>query len=429
MSDRPVQTDVVVIGAGVAGMEAALLSAAAGRRCYLVENTSATGGMVIKCEEVFANLECATCMIAPKQQEVLQTDLVELLTLSEVVAVEGTPGDFTVTVRQRAGFVDPDACIGCGTCFEACPVALPNEFEENLAERKAISVPCAGALPNVPYVDTAHCLRFIKNQDCTACQEACVFEAIDFSQKPVDRELHVGAVVVATGFSMPPGESLKGYGYGEIPGVYTAYEFERLFASNGPTGGEIVLRDGSVPASAAIVHCVGSDDTWRCAPVCSMYPLKFPHYFKKKLPETKLYELHDGLCMPGKSYQNFFTQTKEHGVQFIRARAVKTAAANGKVSLRYVAEDSSKETIEVDMVILGPVMEPSQGTIEMAKRLKLPQDEAGFLATEDPVLAPVSSPREGIYVVGCARWPTDIQGAVAQAEAAVGRILASQAEG
>ncbi len=428
MTDTSVQTDVVVIGAGVAGMEAALLSAAAGRRCYLVEKTSATGGMVIKCEEVFANLECATCMIAPKQQEVLQNDLIELYTLSDVVAVKGTPGDFTVTVRRRAGFVDPEACIGCGSCFEACPVALPNEFEENLAERKAISVPCAGALPNVPYIDTDHCVRFTKKQECTACQEACVFEAIDFSQESVEQELHAGAVIVATGFSMPPGERLQRYGYGKIPGVYTAYEFERLFASNGPTGGEIVLRDGTVPASAAIVHCVGSDEKQRCAPVCAMYPFKFSHYFKKKLPETELYEFHDGLCMPGKSYQSFFTQTKEYGVQFIRARELKTAAVNGKVSVQYVAEDSSKKTLEVDMVILGPVMEPSRGTVEVAKLLKLPQDEAGFLATEDPVLAPVSSSREGIYVVGCARWPTDIQGAVAQAEAAVGRILASQAE-
>jgi heterodisulfide reductase subunit A len=428
MSDKTIQTDVVVVGAGVAGMEAALLLAAAGRRCYLVERTSATGGMVIKCEEVFANLECATCMIAPKQQEVLQNTLIELLTLSELIGIKGTPGDFTVRVRRKASYVDPDACIGCGACFEACPVALPNEFEENLAERKAISVPCAGALPNVPYIDTEHCVRFTTNDECTACQEACVFEAIDFSQETTERELHVGAVIVATGFSMPSGKSLQSYGCGKLPGVYTAYEFERLFASNGPTGGEIVLRDGTAPTSAAIVHCVGSDEKKRCAPVCSMYPLKFSHYFRKKLPDTQLFEFHDGLCMPGKAYQNFFNQTREHGVQFIRARELKTAPSNGKVSIQYVTENAAKETLEVDMLILGPVMEPSRGTVEVAKLLKLPQDEAGFLAAEDPVLAPVSSAREGVYVVGCARWPTDIQGAVAQAEAAVGRVLASQAE-
>ena len=417
-------TGVLVIGAGIAGIEASLLLAAAGRRVHLVEKTSAIGGMVIKCEDVFANLECATCMVAPKQQEVLQNGLIDLVMLGQILSIEGSAGDFTVRIRAKAGYVDPVNCIGCGACYEPCPVSIPNEFEEGLCQRKAISVPCAGALPNVPYVDTAHCVRFTKGQQCTACQEACVFDAIDFSQADQERELHVAAIVVATGFKLPEAPALAEYGYGEVPAVYTAYEFERLFASNGPTGGEIVLRDGRTPTSAAIVHCVGRTKKGGCDTLCSMYPLKFAHYFKKKLPDAEVFELYRDLCMPGKSYESFFEQTRAHGVQFIRAGEVSVAGSNGKATVTYRTGPAAQESIDVDMVVLGPVIEPSDGTVEIASLLGLSQDEAGFLATADPFAGPVCSATPGVYIAGCAGGPTDIQGAVAQAQAAVGRILA-----
>ncbi len=184
-------TSAVFFGAGIAGIEASLLLSNSGRKIHLIEKTSYTGGTVIKFEEVFSNMECSTCMVAPRQQELLQDKNINLLTLTEVEDVKGSSGNFTVKIHKKARYVDMQNCIGCDACFEPCPVSLKNEFEEGLSERKAIYVPCAGALPNVPMIDTEHCIRF-NGKDCKACQEACMFEAIDFNQKDEQIELKVG---------------------------------------------------------------------------------------------------------------------------------------------------------------------------------------------------------------------------------------------
>ena len=197
MEEKKYNSDVLVIGAGIAGIEASLLLSKADRKVHLVEKNSYTGGTAIKFEEVFSNMECSTCMLAPKQQELLQDENINLLTLAEVEEIKGDAGDFTVRIHKKARFVDMINCIGCSACFEPCPVIIKNEFEECLSDRKAIYVPCTGALPNVPMIDTENCLRF-KGEKCTACQEACMFEAIDYNQKDEKIELKVGAIIVAT---------------------------------------------------------------------------------------------------------------------------------------------------------------------------------------------------------------------------------------
>ena len=314
--------DVLVIGAGITGIEASLLLAGAGRKVYLIEKTSYIGGNVIKYEHVFSNMECATCMVAPKQQELLGNEAIELLTLSEVLDVKGSSGNFVVKVRKRARYVDPVNCIGCNTCFDPCPVSLKNEFEEGLGERKAIYIPCAGALPNVPAIDPENCIRF-QGKDCQACKEACMFDAINFDEKDEELELKVGAILVTTGFSAFNPNKISQYGYGKFGDVYTAFEFERMFASNGPTEGKILLRNSQSPKSVAILHCIGRKEKGYCSAVCCMYSLKFIHYLKDKLPEVKIYELYSDLCIPGKSYQKFYEEMKEKGADIIRAKEFK----------------------------------------------------------------------------------------------------------
>ena len=240
MTEKNSNSDILIIGAGVAGIEASLMLSKSDRKVHLVEKTSYTGGTTIKFEEVFSNMECSTCMVAPIQQEILHDKNINLLTLAEVEDVKGSIGNITVKIHKKARYVDMENCIGCNACFEPCPVRLKNEFEEHLSERKAIYVPCAGTLPNVPMIDTEHCLRF-NGKDCQACQEACMFEAIDFNQKDEQIELKVGAIIVATGFSTYNVEQSPKYGYGKIDDVYTALEFERLYASNGPTEGKIAV--------------------------------------------------------------------------------------------------------------------------------------------------------------------------------------------
>jgi heterodisulfide reductase subunit A len=420
--------NVLVIGAGVAGMEASLLLANAEKKVFLVENTSYIGGNVIKYENAFSNMECSTCMLAPRQQELLVNENISLMTLSEVVGVEGSMGNFKVKIKKNARYVDLVNCIGCDACFDPCPVSVKNEFEQGFSERKAIYVPCPGALPNVPAIDTENCVRFSskgKGKDCQLCKEACMFEAIDYDQKDEEIELEVEAIIAATGFTPLNPKSLTKYGYSKLSEVYTAFEFERLFASNGPTMGELKLKNGEVPKSVAILHCVGREEKGYCSSVCCMYSLKFVHYLKEKLPEVKITEFYSDLCVPGKSYQKFYEDTKKLGVDIVRCQDVEIAGSNGAMTVKYKTESqkSKAESRKVDMAILAPAIEPRENASELAKILGITQDKHGFFAEKDSQVASVDSPVDGIFVVGCAQDPKDIQDSVAQSKAAAGRIL------
>ena len=421
MGEKDQYSDVLVIGAGIAGIEASLLLSKADRKVHLIEKTSYTGGTAIKFEEVFSNMECSTCMVAPRQQELLQDKNINLLTLAEVEDVKGSFGNFTVKIRKKARYVDMENCIGCNACFEPCPVSLKNEFEEGLNERKAIYVPCTGALPNVPMIDTEHCLRF-KGKDCKACQEACMFEAIDFKQKDEQLELKVGGIIAATGFKIFDPEQVPQYGYRKFDDVYTAVEFERLYASNGPTEGSIVLKNGKTPKSAAIVHCVGRDKKGYCSSVCCMYSLKFNHYLKSKIPEIKISELYTDLCIPGKSHQKFYEKMKGTGTDLIRVQEVKVDKQGKEKTIMY-NNGNKKDSLQADMVILASAIESKDDASDLAKILGISLDEYGFFKEEHSDVSSVTTSKPGVFIVGCAQGPKNIQDSVSQASAAVGKIL------
>jgi len=422
MKGKNQNTDVLVIGAGIAGIEASLMLSKADRKVHLVEKTSYTGGNTIKFEEVFSNMECSTCMVAPRQQELLQDKNINLLTLTDVKEIKGSSGDFTVKIIKKARYVDMNNCIGCNACFEPCPVSLKNEFEEGLSDRKAIYVPCAGALPNVPMIDTDNCLRF-KDKKCTACQEACMFEAIDYDQKDEKIELNVGAILVATGYNLFDSKKLNNYCYGKIDDVYTSMEFERLYASNGPTEGNIVLKNGKAPKSVAIIHCVGRDEKGYCSSVCCMYSLKFNHYLKSKIPEVKISEFYTDLCIPGKSHQKFYEKMKETKVNMIRASDIKVVKKDKDIAVEYRNEAGKKSMNSVDMVILAPAVEPKDDASKLAKALGINLDEYGFFKEENTDVSSVISSKTGIFIAGCAQGAKNIQDSVSQASAVVGKIL------
>jgi len=422
MQNEKSAISVLVIGAGIAGIESSLLLADSGANVYLVEKASYFGGNVIKWEEVFPNMECATCMIAPKQQELLQHDNIKLLTLSEVQSVEGSAGDFSVKVKKKARYVNLDNCIGCNECFAPCPVDVDNEFEQRLSKRKAIYIPCAGALPNAPVIDTNNCLRF-KGESCQLCQEACMFEAIDYTQQDEELELNVDAIIVATGFrSLDPTQTPQ-YGYKKLKNVYSMVEVERLCASNGPTQGQIVLRNGETPKSAAIVHCVGREEKGYCSSVCCMASIKQAHFLKNKIPELKISELYSDLCVPGREYQRFYEEVRDSGVGFIRATVNAVTQKGTGLDVRYTTEDGEEHTLSVDMLILAPAIEPAVGSDRLAEILAIARDEHGFLREMEPDVDSIDTFREGIFVAGCAQSPKDVPDTVAEAEATVGRIL------
>ena len=422
MTDKKQYTDVLVIGAGIAGIEASLMLSTSDRKVHLIEKTSYTGGTVIKFEEVFSNMECSTCMVAPVQQDLLHDKNINLFTLAEVEEVKGSFGNFVVRIRKKARYVDLQNCIGCDACFEPCPVSLKNEFEEGLGERKAIYVPCAGAIPNVPMIDTEHCLRF-KGKDCQACQEACMFEAIDFNQKDEQLELKVGAIIVATGFNTFNSKQLPEYGYGKLDDVYTAFEFERLYASNGPTDGKILLKNGGIPKSAAIIHCVGRNKKGYCSSVCCMYSLKFNHYLKSKISEIKISEFYTDLCIPGKSHQKFYEKMKGTETDMIRAGEIEVTKQGKGMVVKYSNGNGKKSSLPVDMVILSPAIEPNDDASKLAKILNISLDEYGFFKEENQDVSSVITSNPGVFIAGCVQGPKNIQDSVSQASAAVGKIL------
>lgn len=414
--------NVLVIGAGLAGIEASLLIAKAGRTVYLIEKQTLFGGASIKSEEVVPNMECATCMLAPKQSEILENKKINLLTLSEVTDIHGDHGNFQVTIHKKARYVNPDNCIGCGACYEPCPIELPNTFEENLVTRKAIYVACAGALPNAPAIDMEHCLRS-KGQDCTACKEACMFDAIVYDDQDKDLNIQVGAIIIATGYSLSDPGQFPEYGYGKNPGVYSAFEFERLRASNGPTSGAITLRDGKKPESIALIHCVGRKEKGYCSQCCCMYLAKFAHYAFGQLDNVTIYEFFQEISIPGKGNQKFFNETQNKGIQQIRTSSI-SINTNGQgkgVKIEYEKAPHTKTAINVDMVVLAPCMEPSSGTKTLAQLLDVALNDYGFFKTNP--YDPVSTTRPGILVIGCAQGPQFMHQATMQAHIAAGQAL------
>jgi len=429
LKEISLETDTLVVGAGSAGIEASLLLAQKGRKVYLVERDPCVGGHITRYEEVFPNLECATCLMEGKIDELLHKDNIKVMTCSTVEEVLGYFGQFRVKVRRKARSVDPEKCIGCGVCYESCPQEVPNEFNEGMGTRKAIYIPYAGSLPNVPVIDRNSCLRF-HGQECSACKDACPFDAVDFSQEDRIEEISAGAVVVATGFSVLNPAEIYGDG-AALPGVYTSMKFERLCSSTGPTSGKIVLDNGQVPGSVVIIHCVGSRDVNHhryCSGVCCMTALKFSHILKNKAPDAKITHLYSDWCLGGKGYQEF-KQTLLPGLNpaFIRIEDMTEVKLNrgpgSKIAVTFPGSEGSRGSLTADMVILLTAMESQSDAEKVADLFSISRDEEGFFKEEHQKVDPVSTTTKGIYIAGCAQGPKDIPESVAQGGAAAGRIL------
>lgn len=421
--------DVLVVGAGIAGISAALTLAQKNRKVYLVEKLPSIGGKATRYEAIFPTLECSSCVLNPGLDKVLHNERIELLTLAEVQEALGFYGNFVVKVKKKARFVDIETCIGCGACLEVCPVRVKNEYNEGLDERGAIYIPYAGALPHAAVIDKERCLRFL-GEECNACKDACPFDSINYEERDQVQELKVGAVILATGFDIfDPGRAPQ-YGYEKIENVYTSLEFERLLSSTGPTEGNILLKNGQPPQKIVFVHCVGSRTSKfneYCSGICCMYLLKFAHQANKKLPGVSITAMRSDLCLPGKESQGFFNKTsRESGIELLHMKdpdSIEIVEEDGKILIKYTNICGKSDTVISDMVILATAIEGARDAPDLAKVFDISQGEDGFFIEAHTNIAPVSTDREGIFIAGCAQGPKDIQSSVAQAQAAAGSIL------
>ncbi|MCX7722582.1 MAG: CoB--CoM heterodisulfide reductase iron-sulfur subunit A family protein [Verrucomicrobiae bacterium] len=443
----PINPNVLIVGGGIAGIHAALTLANAGKQVYLVEREPTIGGHMAKFDKTFPTLDCAMCVLSPKMAAVGAHPNITLWTYSEVIKVDGYVGNFQVTVKRKPRYIVEDLCTGCQECVAACVYKepkFPDAFNLGLGKRKPVFLPFPQAVPPIVMIDPEVCLNFKrgKNPDGTytvsdKCKKLCVEacgdrKAIDFKQKEEIKTITVGTIIMATGFKIFDARRTPFLGYGIYPNVYNALEVERLINASGPTGGELVLRNGQHPKRVAIVHCVGSRDEntnrW-CSRVCCLYSLKLALLIKEHT-DAEVYNFYIDMRTPGKMMEEFYNRVAEEGVHFIRGKVADvypdpTDGANGRLIVQ--AEDTLTNKIlkiPVDMVVLAVGLEPHEDAEELRRMFNLSCSAEGWFLERHIKLAPVSTFTDGIFLAGCCQGPKDIPDTVAQAGAAAAEAMA-----
>lgn len=427
-----IHPDTLVVGGGIAGIQAALEIADSGHHVYMVEREPSIGGHMAQFDKTFPTLDCSACILTPKMFSVGQHSNVTLLTWSEVEKVDGFVGNFTVQVRKRARKINTELCTGCMICQEKCPKKVVDEvFEVGLAKRKAVYTPFPQAVPKYPVIDVENC-TYYKTGKCKACELFCPTGAIDFDQQDEILKFQVGNIILATGYDLFDCRRIPEYSYGRLPNVITSLEFERMTNVSGPTSGKVLLKDGRLPETVAIVHCVGSRDknyNNYCSSICCMQSLKFAHLVKEKT-NGKVFNFYIDMRTPAKSYDEFYQRVLAEGTIFVRGKVAdisnvaRVPAEQGKLVVQvYDTLEGRQRRIPVDMVILSAGLEPRADAAENGKIFGIACSSDGWLIERHPKLDPVATMTDGIFIAGCAQGPKDIPASVAQGAAAAARVM------
>ncbi len=438
---NPVNPETLIIGGGIAGIQASLEIANSHNKVYLVEKTGTIGGHMAMFDKTFPTLDCAACILTPKMVEVNQHPFIELITYSEIRSVSGVAGNYTVEILKKARRVNVKTCIGCGTCAEKCPSSVKSEFDQGTSLRKAIYMPFPQAVPNKYLIDADSC-RYVKDGKCGTCVKFCPVEnCINLDEKDEVVEVTVGNIIVATGFKPFDAGRMEQYGYGKYPNVVTSLELERLVNASGPTGGNVVLRTqdkkgnwifdaGSPePKSIALIHCVGSrDENYNkyCSRVCCMYSLKLAHLIGEKLPEAEVFEYYIDMRAYGKGYEEFYKRIEEEGVHIIRGKTAKIEEKNNHLLLR--TEDIEHGRLleqSVDMVVLAAGLEPGNDTKKIASMLGISCSDDGWFQESDAVCNTNMTLTGGVLLAGTCQGPKDIPDSVVQGSAAASSVIQS----
>lgn len=431
--------DTLVIGGGIAGIQASLEIAKSGNKVHLVERTGTIGGHMAMFDKTFPTLDCAACILTPKMVDVGQNPNIEIHSLSEVKNISGSAGNFGITLTKHARRVDESICIGCGTCSEKCPGTSLSEFDSGTTLRKSIYMPFPQAVPNKYLVDPKSCI-YVQKGKCRACEKVCPVEnCINLDEKDSEIHLNVGNIIIATGFNVFNPQQIKQFGYGDFPNVITSLDLERLVNASGPTQGNIRFREkdkkgnwvfnesNGIPVKFAIIHCVGSrDENYHkyCSRVCCMYSLKLAHLIKEKMPQAEVYEHFIDMRAFGKGYEEFYERVRGEGIRLVRGKVGRIEKRNGHLLLRSedIESNQIKET-SVDMVVLSVGIQPSDSTKEIANKFNIELTNDGWFKEYDSLTGSVETSRPGIYIAGVAQGPKDIPDSVVQASAAASKVL------
>jgi heterodisulfide reductase subunit A len=414
---RSTQFDALVLGGGIAGLQAALDLADQDFKVAVVEKDATIGGKMIRLSKVFPTLDCASCITTPKMAAAAHHENITLFTYCTLQSLSATgSAGFTALIRQQPRYIDPDKCIGCRQCEYACPVYVPDAEQGGFAARKAAYVPFSNAIPQIALLDMENCIL------CGKCEKICPAAAVDFFQQPQDFSIAAGAVILATGYETTPVENKRQYGEGKIPNVITALQMERLLAPHGPYNRVLRPADGMEPDSIAFIQCAGSRDKSMgvpyCSRVCCMYAIKQAMLLSGALPLADIAIYYIDIRAFGKGYEQFFQNAMAMGIQFVKGKVASIEAGEGgKVALRYESQeaDGGASVVEHDLVVLSLGMIPGW---DPAGACPVATAQDGFIQTISPKLSPTLTTAAGIFVAGAAAGPKDIVDTIIEAGAA-----------
>lgn len=428
----PVTKRALVVGGGVAGIQTALDIADGGIEVILIERGPSIGGRMAALSETFPTLDCSQCILTPKMVDAANHPNIRLVTYTEVDKVEGYIGNFKITLRKKAKYVDHDICNGCGDCYNKCPQKkIPNEFEQGLGMRTAIYIPFPQAIPPKPVIDAGNCIKLTKDK-CGLCQKVCEKGAINFEDVDEFEEVEVGSVVIATGYEcIDWGKLYPEYGGGDDPDIIDGLQFERLASASGPTAGEMKRpSDGKVPETVVFIKCVGSRDPSKglayCSKICCMYTAKHAMLYKHKVHHGDAIVFYMDIRANGKMYDEFVRRAiEEDGVKYLRGRVSRIYRKGEKLIVQGMDTlTSTPVEVEADMVVLASAMTASAKATELAQMLSVGYDQYGFISEIHPKLKPIETSAAGVFLSGACQYPKDIPEAVAQASAAAAKVLA-----
>jgi len=426
----PVTKRALVIGGGIAGIQASLDIANTGHKVILIEKDPSIGGHMSQLSETFPTLDCSQCILTPRMVEVAQHPNITLYSYAELESLEGFIGNFKVKIRRKSKSLDEKICTGCGLCTTKCPVKkIPSEFNEGLGTRTAIYVPFPQAVPNKPVIDRINCTYYIKGK-CRVCEKVCPTQAIRFDQEDQIIEAEIGAIVIATGFTVKQTDFFPEYGYGKYPDVITGLQFERLASASGPTLGEIRRpSDGKIPEKIVFIACAGSRDEAKgipyCSKICCMYIAKHAMLYQHKVHGGKSYVFYMDIRAGGKMYEEFVRRAiEEDGVNYVRGRVSRIYEKNGKLIVKGADTllGGIPVEIEADMVVLATAGVANEGAEELAQKLHVSYDSYHFFAEAHPKLKPVETNTAGIFLAGACQAPRDIPESVSMASGAAVKV-------